>query len=94
MDKPGARAHAYFSGRVQGVCFRDYTRQTATALGLTGWVRNLPDGRVEAVMEGARAAVDLAVLECRKGPRGARVDSVDLSWTDATGEFADFRITH
>lgn len=87
------RAHLFISGRVQGVWYRAFTERTATALGLSGWVRNLPDGRVEAVMEGIQEAIELAVLECRKGPQGSRVENVEVSLGEPTGEFDSFRIT-
>lgn len=64
------------SGRVQGVWFRGSTVERATGLGLSGWVRNLPDGRVEAAFQGSPGAVDDAVAFCREGPPGAVVDDV------------------
>jgi acylphosphatase len=69
------------SGDVQGVGFRWYTREEALRRRVSGWVRNLPDGRVEAVFEGEPDAVDSMVAWCRQGPRWARVDGVE-----ATGE--------
>jgi acylphosphatase len=80
------------SGKVQGVFFRAKTMQEAIRLGVTGWVRNLPDGRVEAVFEGEKEAVDAAVEFCRKGPKGAVVTDVDLKWEQFTGEFKDFKV--
>jgi acylphosphatase len=64
------------SGRVQGVWFRESTRREASALGLSGWVRNLPDGRVEAYFEGDEAAVEAAIAFVRRGPEHARVSDV------------------
>lgn len=78
MDR--TRAHLWISGRVQGVCFRAYTSDEAQKLGLDGWVRNLYDGRVEALFEGDRDRVDMAVAWCRHGPANARVDDVELKW--------------
>lgn len=72
-----ARAHVFISGRVQGVWFRESTRRRAEELGLAGWVRNLPDGRVEALFEGEASAVRRAVDYVRDGPVHARVDRVD-----------------
>ena len=72
-----ARAHVFISGRVQGVWFRESTRRRAEELGLAGWVRNLPDGRVEALFEGEASAVRRAVDYIREGPVHARVDQVD-----------------
>ena len=65
-------------GRVQGVFFRETTRRRARAAGVAGWVRNLPDGSVEAVFEGEREAVDRLVSFAQKGPRGAQVGWVDV----------------
>lgn len=88
-----ARAHVYISGRVQGVNFRWYTQRQAQILGLTGWVRNLWDGRVEAVFEGDEAAVQRAVNWCHNGPPSARVDEVEVKYEEPTGEFRGFQIT-
>lgn len=70
------RAHVYISGRVQGVFFRMATAEEARRLGLSGWVRNLLDGRVEAVFEGEESAVARMLQWCHNGPPHARVDSV------------------
>jgi len=70
------RLHVVVSGRVQGVWFRDSMRRQAEGLGLAGWVRNLPDGNVEAVFEGAADAVERLSEWCHHGPPGARVTSV------------------
>ena len=72
------RRRVVVAGRVQGVFFRDTTRRRAQAAGLAGWVANRPDGAVEAVFEGDRAAVDRLVEFCRRGPSRAEVDSVDV----------------
>ena len=72
------RRRVLVSGRVQGVWYRQTTADTARAAGVAGWVRNLPDGRVEAVFEGAAAAVDAVIAWCSEGPPNARVDSVDV----------------
>jgi acylphosphatase len=74
--------HVVVSGRVQGVGYRQSTYLEATRLGLTGWVRNLPDGRVEAVFEGAHNVQDDMLAWCRKGPTFARVTGVDAAWQD------------
>lgn len=86
------RAHVYISGRVQGVSFRWNTQHRAQQLDLTGWVRNLWDGRVEAVFEGDEPAVQQAVAWCHHGDRPARVDQVDVRYEQPTGEFRSFRI--
>jgi acylphosphatase len=81
-----ARAHVIVSGRVQGVWYRASTRDMARRLALAGWVRNLPDGDVEAVFEGPRERVEEAISWCRRGPAGARVDHCDAIWAEPTGE--------
>ncbi|MFU8856063.1 MAG: acylphosphatase [Deferrisomatales bacterium] len=81
-----ARARVLVSGRVQGIFFRASTREVARRLGLRGWVRNLPDGGVEAVFEGERGLVEEAVAWCRAGPDGARVDHCDVLWEEPSGE--------
>ncbi len=86
------RAHIWVSGRVQGVFFRQSTEGRARDLGLVGWVRNLPDGRVEALAEGDPAALDLWLAFCREGPPAARVERVELRWEEPTGEFERFEI--
>ena len=88
------RAHVLIHGRVQGVGFRYATCETADRLGLNGWVRNLPDGRVEAVLEGSRALLDEAVLWCGRGPAGARVQAVHTHWEEGEPQFSDFRLTY
>ena len=85
-------AELNIKGRVQGVFFRQSTRETAVRLGLTGWVRNCPDGSVKAVFEGDRRAVDAAVEWCRVGPAAAVVEEVEVKWTDFPGEFGGFGI--
>ena len=84
------RAHVFVSGWVQGVFFRAETRDLARKLGVTGWVRNLWDGRVEAVFEGEDWAVERLVDWCHQGPRGAHVDNVDVTYEDHTGEYETF----
>jgi acylphosphatase len=86
------RAHVLISGRVQGVFFRAHTRQVARELRLTGYVSNLPDGRVEAVFEGEDDAVKRAIEWCRRGPPRARVDHVEVRWEEARGDYRDFAI--
>jgi len=71
-----SRTRVLVSGRVQGVFFRDSTREKARALGLSGWVRNLPDGRVEAVFEGGGDRVEEMLSWCEEGPPEARVQNV------------------
>ena len=85
------RAHVYVSGRVQGVYFRASTHETAVNAGVEGWVRNLDDGRVEAVLEGPEPAVESVVEFCREGSEAAIVDSVDVRYEEPEG-LEGFRI--
>ncbi len=87
------RVRLLVAGRVQGVWYRDGTRRRALALGLTGWVRNLSDGRVEVLAEGPEAALRSLADWCREGPPLARVESVEETWEEATGGFDTFEVT-
>jgi acylphosphatase len=87
-----ARVHLVVSGIVQGVAFRAYAVDEARRLGLRGWVRNLPDGRVEAEAEGERAALEGLVRWCRRGPPAARVDAVDVAWSAHRGDLGPFDV--
>ncbi|MFN2489770.1 MAG: acylphosphatase [Actinomycetota bacterium] len=80
------RRRVLVSGRVQGVFFRDSCRERAADAGLAGWVRNTPDGRVEASFEGEQEAVDGLIEWCSSGPRAADVDSVSVEDEEPTGE--------
>ncbi len=86
------RAHIYVSGRVQGVYFRRDTMNKALRLGLTGWVRNVSDRRVEAVAEGEEEIVEELIRWCHEGPPLAIVRGVEVSRERPTGEFGTFRI--
>jgi acylphosphatase len=88
-----ARVRILITGLVQGVFFRREITDLARKLGLTGWVRNLPDGRVEATAEGEKLKIDELVRFCHLGPAGARVRNVEVEWSDFTGEFHSFKIT-
>ena len=79
------RRHVVVRGLVQGVFFRDSVRRQATALGVYGWVRNTHHGSVEAVFEGEPEAVERLVEFCRRGPRGARVDDIEVSEESVEG---------
>lgn len=81
-----ARARVVVRGAVQGVGFRASTRARAVSLGLAGWVRNRGDGAVEAVFEGERDRVESMLDWCRRGPAGARVDGVEESWEQPSGD--------
>jgi acylphosphatase len=87
------RAHVFVAGKVQGVYFRQNTMRTAREQGATGWVRNLDDGRVEAVIEGAEDVVRKVVEWCHQGPPASKVDAVEVKYERHTGEFSDFAIT-
>jgi acylphosphatase len=86
------RLHAYVQGRVQGVGFRYYVRQAAEDNNLNGWVRNLRDGRVEVVAEGTHEDLNQLLMRLRKGPISADVNDVDYEFTDAKGDFKQFRV--
>lgn len=88
------RAHVFISGRVQGVFFRYETRLRAIRNNVTGWVRNLPDGRVEAVFEGEKENVEAMIDFCHRGPPGAIVRKVKVIWEEPTGEFRSFQIKY
>jgi acylphosphatase len=79
------RRRVIVHGRVQGVFFRDTARRMASSRGVSGWVRNNPDGTVEAVFEGSEDAVESMVRFCREGPRGASVDRADVIEEDPEG---------
>ena len=85
------RAHVFVSGRVQGVFYRATTRETAGEHGVDGWVRNLDDGRVEAVFEGSREAVETMVEWCETGSPAASVDDVKVTYEEPRGE-SGFRV--
>jgi acylphosphatase len=89
-----ARVHLLVSGRVQGVAFRAYTEDEARRLGVSGWVRNLPDGRVEVEAEGERAALLGLVRFCERGPPAARVEEVRVDWRAWRGDLGPFATRH
>jgi acylphosphatase len=86
------RVHLWITGRVQGVFFRMETLRAAKRIGVSGWVRNLPDGRVEVVLEGPAENVNDMTDWCRKGPPMARVTDLEKVEETPSGEFADFSI--
>ena len=86
------RAHLYVSGQVQGVFFRDSARKRAERLGLTGWVKNLPDGRVEALFEGPSEKVREMVRWCEQGPSQAEVEDVDTDFEAPEGDLTSFEV--
>jgi acylphosphatase len=88
------RAHVYVSGKVQGVFFRSETADLAQRLGINGWVRNLSDGRVEALFEGEKEQVEEEIGFCRRGPPGAYVQDLDVRWEDWRGDFREFKVLY
>ena len=86
------RLHLHISGIVQGVFFRDSTREVAQARGLTGYVTNLPDGRVQVVAEGEKTDIDSLVQWCHAGPPRAVVKSVEIHIESYKGEFMIFEV--
>jgi len=89
-----SRAHVFVSGNVQGVYFRQNTKQVATRHKVVGWVRNMPDGRVEAIFEGDEVAVNEVIKWCHIGPPKASVQDVNVKFEKYIGEFADFNINY
>lgn len=89
-----SRLHAFVSGRVQGVFYRYFTKSEATALELSGWVRNLKDGRVEVLAEGKKSALDKLLEKLKEGPPGAWVEDVNVKWEEYKGDLKGFRVVH
>ena len=94
MKSEKTRCHVLVSGRVQGVFFRQNTRERARALGLKGWVRNTEDGKVEAVFEGEREKIEKILEWMKVGPILARVENLEIKWEDFKNEFKDFEIRY
>lgn len=88
------RRRVFISGIVQGVFFRASTRNAAQQVGVDGWVRNLPDGRVEAVFQGPPDKVGAAIQWCRKGPPGSRVERVEILEEEPSGQLMGFDVTY
>jgi acylphosphatase len=86
------RVHLWISGRVQGVFYRAATSEKAQSRGLTGWVRNAPDGRVEAEVQGSPDAVDELIDECRSGPPMAKVEEIEVSDIDPEPDERRFQV--
>ncbi|MCX8153943.1 MAG: acylphosphatase [Candidatus Bathyarchaeota archaeon] len=86
------RAHVFVSGKVQGVFFRSATKQKAELYGVKGWIRNLADGRVEAIFEGEEEAVKAMIEFCKHGPPTAVVTKVDVWFEEPTGEYTAFKV--
>ncbi len=89
-----ARAHLIIKGIVQGVFYRAFTRDVASRLNLKGWVKNLPDGSVEAVFEGDKEEIEQAIKQCSLGPPGSRVDDVVVKWIENKGDLKGFEVKY
>jgi len=94
MEMEKARVHVFISGLVQGVFFRWNTKKMADKLQLSGWVRNLPDGRVEAIFEGNKENIEKMIEWCKKGPPEAIVEKVETLWEEYKGEYKGFKIVY
>ena len=88
------RAHLIITGRVQGVFFRVETARALQPLNVRGWVRNLPNGAVEVLLEGEKGVVEQAIQWCWQGPPRARVDHVQVDYQAYVGDLQSFEITH
>ena len=89
-----ARARIVVEGEVQGVGYRNFVRTRATMQGLTGWVMNLNDGKVEAVLEGEKDGIERVIEMCKKGPLFARVFNIDIKWEEKFDRYSSFTIKH
>ena len=87
-----ARARIVVQGEVQGIGYRNFVRTRAAMQGLTGWVTNLSDGNVEAVLEGEKSAIERVIEMCKKGPLFARVSNVNLRCEDKFDKYSSFTI--
>jgi acylphosphatase len=92
MTSDRVRVHVFVGGRVQGVAYRFFAERMAARAGVTGWVKNLADSRVEVLAEGPAGTIEDFLEQLKAGPRLARVDEFDVRREPATGEFRDFRI--
>ncbi|MBI2430494.1 MAG: acylphosphatase [Candidatus Levybacteria bacterium] len=86
------QAHVYISGFVQGVGYRQFVKRKAQELGLTGWVKNLPDARVEAVFQGKKEDIEKMITLCKKGPFLAEVEDIHIIWEESQEVYRDFTI--
>ena len=88
------RVHVFVTGRVQGVFFRQATKVIAIKNNVTGWVRNLDDGRVEILIEGENKSVDSVIEWCNYGPANSRVDNIEVNYEDHSGKFESFEVRY
>jgi acylphosphatase len=86
------QAHLFIIGRVQGVGYRQFVKSKARKLGLTGWVANIPDGSVEAVVQGEKQRIEMLIQDCQRGPYLAEVRDIQVRWEEAGTLFDDFTI--
>ena len=94
MTSEEVRARCIFQGRVQGVFFRANTVEFAHRLGVKGWVKNLPDGHVEAVFEGKKESVEEVIRMCKEEQPHGKVSSADIAWEEAEGGFDGFSVRY
>lgn len=88
------QAHIFIEGFVQGIGFRQFVKKEAVKRNIYGWVRNLPDGRVEALLAGDQKFVEQLIELCRKGPMLSAVDNVEVLWEDYDNHYTAFEISH
>jgi acylphosphatase len=86
------QARLFISGFVQGVGFRRFVQKQAQEMSVGGWVRNLPDGKVEVLLQGERQEVEMVIDSCHKGPFLAEIEEVEIEWEDVTQEHVDFTV--
>jgi acylphosphatase len=89
-----SRAHIFVFGKVQGVFFRENTRKKAAEFKLSGFVKNLPNGKVEAVFEGEQEKIEKIIQWIKKGPEVAQIENIEIDWQDYKEEFKNFEIRH
>lgn len=88
------RLHVYIEGKVQGVGFRHFVKINARQIGVNGWVKNLPDGRVEVVFEGSEAQINEMIECCKQGPRSGRVSNIHVHLEETDHSFEDFQVKY
>ena len=86
------KKHIFITGRVQGVGFRHFTRKNADKIGITGWVKNLPDGRVEALFQGPEQKVNELIDRCKEGPISAYVKEIDVNKAEDAKDHDSFEV--
>lgn len=86
------QAHVFIAGFVQGVGFRHFVRRKAMELGLTGWVKNTPDTRVEALFQGSKDKIEHMILLCKKGPFLSEVEHMEVYWEDIPKRWDNFQV--